>query len=55
MGTFTDASHQLAYWKTKSLSERLAAAWILTCKAYKIDPANPPKMDRTFFSMRKHC
>ena len=55
MGTFEHASHQLAYWKTQTLSKRLEAAWILTCQAYGIDPNNPPKMDKTYFRMRKHA
>lgn len=37
-----------------SLSERLRQAWYLTCMAYGIDPLNPPKMDKTVFSVRKH-
>ncbi len=54
-GTFEQASHQLAYWKSQPLSKRLEAAWILTCRAYGIDPLNPPKMDKTYFRMRKHA
>ena len=54
MGTFKQASHKLSYWKSKSPAERLEAAWILTCHAYGFSPENPPKMDRTVFSMRKH-
>ncbi len=37
------------------LAERLRQAWYLTCMAYGIDPENPPKMDKTVFSMRKHA
>ncbi len=35
-----------AYWKEKTVNERMQAAWYLTCKAYGIDPENPPKMER---------
>ncbi len=34
--------------------QRLAEAWYLTCMAYGIDHTNPPKMDKTFGSSRKH-
>jgi len=42
------------YWKNKSVEERLAAAWYLTCMAYGLDPDNPPRMDKTVFSSRMH-
>ncbi len=53
MGTFKDASNRVAYWRTRSAAERLQAAWMLTCRAYGYSEDNPPKMDRTFFSIRK--
>ena len=31
------------------LKERFHEAWILTCKAFNIDPENPPKMDKRLF------
>ena len=34
--------------------ERLNEAWYLTCQAYGIDSGNPPKMDKTVGSSRKH-
>lgn len=54
MGSSKNASHKLAYWKSKTPGERLEAAWIPTCHAYGFSPENPPKLDRTVFSMRKH-
>jgi hypothetical protein len=39
---------------TVSLGKRLEEAWILTAQAYGIDPLNPPKMEKTLFSTRKH-
>ncbi len=53
MGTFEDASNWVAYWRTRPLAERLQAAWMLTCRAYGYSEDRPPKLDRTFFSMRK--
>ena len=46
--------NQNAYWKDKSVTERLNAACFLISVAYSYDPANPPKLDRTKFSCRKH-
>ncbi len=34
--------------------QRLKIAWHLTCIAYNLDPDNPPRMDKTIFSMREH-
>lgn len=41
------------FWLAKTPKERLEAAWYLTCRAWNIDPNNPPRMDKTAFSMRK--
>lgn len=54
MQTFKEASHQLEYWKTKTIEERLKAAYYLISLAYDFDINNPPRFDRTAFSMRKH-
>lgn len=54
MQTFREASHQLEYWKTKTVEERLGAAFYLMSVAYDFDIENPPRLDRTVFSMRKH-
>ena len=37
-----------------TVKERLNEAWYLTRQAYGIDPENPPKMDKTVGSSRKH-
>ena len=42
------------FWSKKTIEERLKASWYLTCMAYGIDPDNPPPMDKTKFSSRKH-
>jgi hypothetical protein len=52
--TFKEADNNRAYWLSKTPAERWAAAWYLTCCAYGIDYKNPPKLDRTAFSMRKN-
>lgn len=42
------------YWSKQSVDERFRSAWYLTLMAYGLDPNNPPRMDKTVFSMRKH-
>jgi hypothetical protein len=42
------------YWKTKNLTERLSAAFYLNSVAFNFDISNPPRLDRTLFSMRKN-
>ncbi len=41
------------YWADATVSERLRAANYLNAIVYGFDPKNPPKMDKTAFSMRK--
>jgi len=41
------------YWQHKTVDERLAAAHYLNSVAFGFDPCNPPRIDRTKFSMRK--
>jgi hypothetical protein len=43
-----------AYWVLKTNEERLAAAFYLNSVAYNFDINNPPRLDRTVFSARKH-
>ena len=47
-----EADHNELYWNTKSIEERLSAAWFLTCQAYNISFENPPPMDKTYFRKR---
>jgi len=42
------------HWSQASIDERFRASWYLTLMAYGLDPDNPPRLDRTAFSMRKH-
>lgn len=41
------------HWQQKTVEERLAAAHYLNSVAFGFDPHNPPRIDRTKFSMRK--
>ncbi len=52
--SFEEASNNKEYWLSKSPSERWHAAWYLICSAYNLDPNNPPRLDRSVFSMRKN-
>lgn len=52
--TYEQVSNTSEYWLTKSPQERLDAAWYLIFFAYNIDIKNPPRLDRTAFSMRKN-
>ncbi len=42
------------YWKSKTVTERLQAAFYLNSIAYDFNLSSPPKLDRTVFSMRKN-
>ncbi|MBK7886645.1 MAG: hypothetical protein IPJ86_04865 [Bacteroidetes bacterium] len=52
--TFEEASNNKEYWLSKSPSERWHAVWYLICSAYDLDPENPPRLDRSVFSMRRN-
>jgi hypothetical protein len=46
-----DADNHLRYWKDKTFTERLDAAWFLIIHAYHIDENT--RMDKTVFSKRR--
>lgn len=53
MGKVEDqAQVQTDWWKQQTAEERLAAAWYLICVAWQLDYNNPPRMDKSVFSMR---
>ena len=52
--TFEEAENKTAYWRQKSISERLQASWFLTCCAYGYYGQDQPRMKKNVFSMRKH-
>jgi hypothetical protein len=54
MGLLNAQEPAIAYWKTKTPQERLAAAFYLNSIAFQFDLSNPPRLDRTAFAMRKH-
>ena len=54
MGSSKVSEPAINYWKTKTPEERLAAAFYLNSVAYNFALANPPRLERTVFSMRKH-
>ncbi len=51
--TVEEASHNFAFWKMQSLEKRLEAANYLNSVAYNFDVDNPPRVDRTYFRIRK--
>ncbi len=44
-----EAADQSAYWQSKTVEERFAAAMYLNSVAYNFDINNPPRLDRTAF------
>jgi hypothetical protein len=52
--THKDAADHAAYWRSKTVEERFAAAMYLNSIAYNFDPDNPPRLNRNAFSTRKH-
>jgi hypothetical protein len=51
--TLDEASHNLEYWKKQSYEKRLEAANYLNSVAFNFDVNNPPRVDRTYFKIRK--
>jgi len=47
-----EADSNVKYWRSKTVSERLEAAYVLSLRAYGYDPNDPPKMDKTIFTRR---
>ncbi len=54
MGSNKVSEPAINYWKTKTHEERLSAAFYLNSVAFNFDISNPPRLDRTVFSMRKN-
>ena len=52
--THAEAELDKRFPKGMSIGERLREAWWLTCMAYGIDPDKSPKMEKQYFSTRKH-
>lgn len=52
--TAAAAANHDQYYKDMTLNERLNVLNYLNSIAYNYPEGNPPRMDRTAFSMRKH-
>lgn len=52
--TVEEADDSMRDYSNHSIQERLRIYWYLTSIAYKFDLDNPPRMDKTVFSMKKH-
>ena len=48
-----DSNNNFNFWKSKSIEERLKASNYLNSVAYDFPTDNPPKIDRTFFKIKK--
>jgi hypothetical protein len=53
-GTHEETEKYYAKNQPRTSTERLMAANYLNSIAFQFDVNNPPKMDKTVFSMRKH-
>lgn len=51
--SFEDKGNHVDYWLTKSVKERLAASWFLTCQAYNLPYRSDHQLDRTSFRIKK--
>lgn len=51
--TKTEAAHNLKLWKSQTYKKRLQTANYLNSVAYNFDFNNSPKMDKTYFNIRK--
>ncbi|SDY50165.1 hypothetical protein [Hymenobacter psychrophilus] len=54
-GTHEENARYHAQQQPSTMEERLRAAAYLNSVAYNYDLNNPPRLDRTAFSTRKHC
>lgn len=52
--TYAEAELDKRFPEDMGIGDRLKEAWWLTCMAHGIDYNNPPKIDKHFFSARKH-
>ena len=52
--TFEEADRANIFDKSVTYSERLSQAYFLISQAYGFSMSDQPKLDRSFFSSRKH-
>jgi hypothetical protein len=50
--THTEAGNNRQFWLSKTVEERLVAAYRLSLRAYGLDPDIHPKLDKTYFRKR---
>jgi len=48
-----EQGYHRTYWLSKTPAERLSAAYMLSLRAYGIDPNSNPRMDKTYFRIKK--
>ena len=48
-----EASNTVSYWRQQTDAFKLRSAYHISLRAYGYDPANEPRLDKTFFSVRK--
>jgi hypothetical protein len=51
--TLGEASHTLGYWIQQSFEKRLQAANYLNSVAYNFDVNDPPRLDKSAFTIRQ--
>ena len=51
--THQQSSHNLAYWLSLSINERLKAAIYLNSICFGVNLLNPPHIDKTHFKIKK--
>ena len=52
--TFEEADNAARDYSVFPVMERLRIAWHLTSIAYQFDIDNPPRMDKSYFRIKKH-
>ncbi|MBK8501785.1 MAG: hypothetical protein IPL46_06005 [Saprospiraceae bacterium] len=47
--SFEEADRSVKYWRSKTSTERLVAAYRLSLRVHGYDPDDPPAMDKCYF------
>jgi hypothetical protein len=53
INSFKEADKAMQDYSNCTIKERLQIAYYLTSVAYRFDMKNPPRMDKTLFSIKK--
>jgi hypothetical protein len=52
---FEEADQSVKYWRSKTPTERLVAAYRLSLRAYGYDPDDPPAMEKSYYrKIKRH-